>query len=95
MIIILLTTPYSHPPSFQFDLYDAEGAGVALGSPTARLQYRWLDKNGNDNFNQPALHFGSRLPYDITVLPHPQENLTWAYNEFSMEIPYVKHPFFL
>ena len=80
-------------PSFQFFLYDAEGAGVALGFPTQRLTYRWLDRDGKENFNQPALHFGSRLPYDITVLPHPQENLTWAYNEFSMEIPY-EHLFF-
>ncbi|KAM0794876.1 hypothetical protein BDR22DRAFT_894761 [Usnea florida] len=82
--------------TFQFNLYDAEGAGVAYGNPTESLTYRWLDQNGNPNFNKPALHFGSRLPYDITVLPHPHENLTWAYNEFSMEIPYaLSTPLFL
>lgn len=73
--------------SFQFWLYDSDGAGVASGQPTEQLRYDWGDGFGNNNWNQPPLHFGSRLPYDITVLPHPQENLTWAYNEFSMTIP--------
>lgn len=74
--------------SFRFWLYDIDGTIVAGASPSSVQYYRWGSQYNNDtDWTIPALQFQSSLPFNVSVIPHSDESITWQYNDYTIQIP--------
>ena len=76
--------------SFNFWLYDIDGTSVAGASPSPWQFYDWGSEfNDVTDWLQPPLQFQSSLPFNVSVLPHSDESVTWQYNGYTIQIPYA------
>lgn len=77
--------------SFRFWLYDIDGKAVAGAAPSSTQYYDWGSAfNDDTDWLLPPLQFQSSLPFNVSVIPHSDESVTWQYNQYVIQIPYAQ-----